>query len=108
MRAGGFIGSNVTARLLEAGERVVVLDNLSRANVQKNVTWLRERFGEASGKFGLTVADVRDADAVTRAVHSGVRHVYHFAAQVAVTSSLVDPAEDFAIEGLFAGLMRGS
>ena len=90
----GFIGSNVTARLLEAGERVVVLDNLSRANVQKNVSWLRERFGDS---LALTVGDVRDADAVRRAVHAGVSHVYHFAAQVAVTSSLVDPSLDFAV-----------
>ncbi len=36
----------------------MVLDNLSRANVQKNVTWLRERFGDS---LALTVGDVRDA-----------------------------------------------
>ena len=89
----GFIGSNVVARLLEAGERVVVLDNLSRGNVQKNIAWLRERFGD---RLNLTVGDVRDAAGVTSAVH-GATHVYHFAAQVAVTTSLVSPIEDFEV-----------
>ncbi len=69
----GFIGSNVTARLLEAGEQRPRASTICRApTCSRNVAWLRERFGESSGKFALTVADVRDADAVTRAVHSGV------------------------------------
>ena len=40
--------------------------------------------------------DVRDAAAVRAAVE-GVEHVYHFAAQVAVTTSLVDPQHDFDV-----------
>jgi CDP-paratose 2-epimerase len=42
------------------------------------------------------VADVRDAAAVRRAV-ARAHHVFHFAAQVAVTTSLADPREDFAV-----------
>jgi CDP-paratose 2-epimerase len=88
----GFIGSNVAHRLLAAGEHVVLFDNLSRGRVQENVAWLRDRFGGVN----LTVGDIRDAAAVAGAI-SEVDHVYHFAAQVAVTSSLTDPREDFAV-----------
>ena len=89
----GFIGANVAHRLLAAGEQVRILDNLSRKHVQKNVTWLRQTHGD---KLDLIVADVRDSAAVNAAMH-GVGHVYHFAAQVAVTTSLVDPIDDFDV-----------
>ncbi|MDF2695477.1 MAG: CDP-tyvelose-2-epimerase (CDP-paratose 2-epimerase)-like protein [Labilithrix sp.] len=92
----GFIGSNVVHRLVRIGERVRILDNLSRPGVEKNVEWLRECHGDG---FELIVADVRDAAAVATAV-DGVDHVFHFAAQVAVTTSLDDPRNDFAVNGL--------
>src|SRR5690606_32407440 len=44
----------------------------------------------------VEVADVRDAAAVARAV-AQARVVFHFAAQVAVTTSLVRPTDDFEI-----------
>jgi CDP-paratose 2-epimerase len=47
----------------------------------------------------VSVADIRDASAVERAVARS-DHVFHFAAQVAVTTSLVDPREDFAVNAL--------
>jgi CDP-paratose 2-epimerase len=94
----GFIGANVAHRLLRDGEHVRILDNLSRAGVEKNVAWLRENHGKS---FELVVGDVRDAATVDRAVED-VDHVFHFAAQVAVTTSLVDPHLDFAVNGLGA------
>ena len=89
----GFIGTNLAERLLSAGQRVLVFDNLSRAGVRHNVEWLCKQF---PGRVNLEVADVRDANAVTRAVARADR-VYHFAAQVAVTTSLEDPTNDFEI-----------
>lgn len=88
----GFIGCNVVHRLLASRERVRVLDDLSRPNVERNVAWLREQHGPVD----IVVADVRDDHAVRRALH-GVDHVFHFAAQVAVTTSLVDPVHDFDV-----------
>ncbi|HZU84545.1 MAG TPA: NAD-dependent epimerase/dehydratase family protein [Polyangiaceae bacterium] len=88
----GFIGANVVARLLSSGEPVRVLDNLSRAHVDKNLAWLREKHGLAD----VSIADVRDERAVREAM-AGVRHVFHFAAQVAVTTSLADPVGDFDV-----------
>jgi CDP-paratose 2-epimerase len=89
----GFIGSNLAHRLLGAGRRVRVFDNLSRPGVEQNLQWLRDNHGE---RLDVVVADVRDAAALNHAV-AGVGQVFHFAAQVAVTTSLVDPQEDFAV-----------
>ena len=89
----GFIGSNLAHRLLASGRRVRVLDNLSRPGVEQNLQWLREQHGAA---LEAVVADVRDAGAVSHAM-AGVHQVFHFAAQVAVTTSLERPQEDFSI-----------
>jgi len=89
----GFIGSNLAHRLLVAGRRVRILDNLSRPGVEQNLQWLREQHGD---QLQVVVADVRDAAAVSRAV-AGCASVFHFAAQVAVTTSLDDPREDFLV-----------
>jgi CDP-paratose 2-epimerase len=89
----GFIGSNLAHRLLAQGRRVRVLDNLSRPGVEQNLQWLRETHGD---RLDTVIADVRDAAQVRRAV-AGVGQVFHFAAQVAVTTSLVSPQQDFAI-----------
>jgi CDP-paratose 2-epimerase len=89
----GFIGSNLAHRLLSAGRRVRLLDNLSRPGVEQNLQWLRQQHGAL---LEFVRADVRDAAAVSQAV-SGVQQIFHFAAQVAVTTSLENPQEDFAI-----------
>lgn len=86
----GFIGSNLADALLSEGERVVILDNLSRDGVANNVSWLRENHGPL---LRVEVAEITDAERV-RALVRGARRVYHLAAQVAVTSSLEDPAAD--------------
>ncbi|HEX7541591.1 MAG TPA: GDP-mannose 4,6-dehydratase [Anaerolineales bacterium] len=90
----GFIGSNYVRRLLERGEKVTIFDNLSRAGAPRNLNWLQKKFGEAA--FRLTVGDVRDASLLT--VSSRTADVIvHLAAQVAVTTSVVKPREDFEI-----------
>lgn len=89
----GFVGSNLAHRLLAAGRRVRVLDNLSRPGVEQNLQWLRQQHGNL---LDFVRADVRDAAAVTQAM-AGVQQVFHFAAQVAVTTSLENPQEDFAV-----------
>ena len=89
----GFIGSNLAHRLLGMGQRVRVLDNLSRPGVEQNLQWLRETHGE---RLEMIVADVRDVAKVRQAM-AGITQVFHFAAQVAVTTSLVDPQDDFSV-----------
>src|SRR5918993_1799160 len=91
----GFIGTNVVDRLLRDGWRVRVFDNLSRPGVRDNLDWLRRTHAD-TGLLEIIVGDVRDRAAVSTAV-DGVDRVFHFAAQVAVTTSLTDPDLDFAV-----------
>lgn len=89
----GFVGTNMAHRLLSDGERVVVLDDLSRPGVERNLRWLR-----ANHSKGLEVVqgDVRDAADVRRAARDADR-VFHFAAQVAVTTSVTHPVHDYSV-----------
>jgi CDP-paratose 2-epimerase len=89
----GFVGCNLAHRLCAAGEPVLILDNLSRPGVERNAAWLCETHGDL---VQVENADIRDVAAVTRAVRSASA-VYHLAGQVAVTSSLTSPIEDFEI-----------
>ena len=89
----GFIGCNLAHRLLSDGNRVLLFDNLSRAGVERNLRWLRDAHRD---RVQAEIGDVRDVDAVRRAVRR-CRQVFHFAAQVAVTTSLDDPLLDFSI-----------
>src|SRR5689334_8452285 len=89
----GFIGTNLVNQLLCDGEEVVVFDNLSRPGVERNLDFLRRTHGT---RVHTVLADVRDTTAVDDTVRNA-KAVFHFAAQVAVTSSLIDPMQDFAI-----------
>jgi CDP-paratose 2-epimerase len=89
----GFIGANLADRLLGEGREVVVYDALSRPGTERNLAWLQERHG---ARLRFVHADVRDAARLSDEV-AGASAVFHFAAQVAVTTSLVEPMDDFAI-----------
>jgi CDP-paratose 2-epimerase len=90
----GFIGSNYVSRLLERGEKVTIYDNLSRAGAPRNLKWLQEKFGPNA--FNLVIGDVRDAGQLTVSARSA-DVIVHLAGQVAVTTSVVKPREDFEI-----------
>jgi CDP-paratose 2-epimerase len=90
----GFIGCNWAARLMREGHEVTVFDNLSRKGTQANLDWLKSQ-GELSFVYG----DVRDAAALEQAA-KGHQAIYHLAAQVAVTTSVINPREDFEINAL--------
>ncbi|WP_156678235.1 SDR family NAD(P)-dependent oxidoreductase [Sphingomonas profundi] len=89
----GFIGCNLADRLAGAGHDVIVYDALSRAGVETNLDWLVRSHGD---RIRPIVADIRDEARLVEAA-AGAKAVFHMAAQVAVTTSLVDPREDFAI-----------
>jgi CDP-paratose 2-epimerase len=89
----GFIGANLAHRLLTMGRPVLIFDNLSRPGVEQNLQWLRDTHGEL---VHVAIKDVRDRDALAPAV-ACAKQVFHFAAQVAVTTSLADPLDDFSI-----------
>jgi len=89
----GFIGSNLADRLAQEGEQVIVFDALSRPGVERNLAWLKERHGD---RIASVIADIRDEDEVVRAA-ADAKAVFHLAAQVAVTTSMADPREDFEV-----------
>jgi CDP-paratose 2-epimerase len=89
----GFIGTNLSDRLLRDGHEVVLFDNVSRTGVQQNLGWLRAQRGK---QLQFIEGDVRDIRAVEKAM-DGVDTVFHLAAQVAVTTSVADPQNDFSI-----------
>ncbi|WP_375428830.1 SDR family NAD(P)-dependent oxidoreductase [uncultured Sphingomonas sp.] len=89
----GFIGSNLADRLLSDGHRVRLYDALARDGVERNVDWLTGRHG---ARVELVVADIRDRDRLTAAA-ADAQAVFHLAAQVAVTTSMLDPRDDFEI-----------
>lgn len=91
----GFIGSNASEYYLNKGDDVIILDNLSRAGAERNLVWLQSKFPQL--KFEKV--DIRDAEAVKAAFkkYPKIDVVLHLAAQVAVTTSVVNPVEDMQI-----------
>jgi CDP-paratose 2-epimerase len=90
----GFIGCNWAARVLREGHAVTVFDNLSRRGTDANLEWL-----QAQGTVQFIPGDVRDAPALVAAARDQ-EAIYHLAAQVAVTTSVVNPREDFEVNAL--------
>ncbi|HEU0066290.1 MAG TPA: SDR family NAD(P)-dependent oxidoreductase [Sphingomonas sp.] len=95
----GFIGANLADRLAHEGHRVIVYDAHLRTGVDRNLAWLQRRHGD---RIEAIRADIRDIAPLNAAV-ARAKAVFHMAAQVAVTTSLVDPHDDFTtnIAGTF-------
>lgn len=93
----GFIGINAAKRFLDRGYKVVIFDNLSRNGSKKNLDWLRKQ-----STFEFIKGDVRDYGQIKQSFHKNkhIDVVLHLAAQVAVTSSVIDPRTDFEINAL--------
>ncbi len=87
----GFIGTNIARFYLQKDQAVHIFDNLSRPGVDQNLAELQDQYAR---RISFTQADVSDAEELRKAVHTA-KAVYHFAAQVAVTTSLDDPIHDF-------------
>jgi CDP-paratose 2-epimerase len=89
----GFIGANYVARLISRGEDVTIYDNLSRPGSTLNLNWLKSIQKDS---FSLIEADVRDQESIYKAVNE-MDVIVHLAGQVAVTTSVINPREDFEI-----------
>jgi dTDP-L-rhamnose 4-epimerase len=90
----GFIGSHLADELLARGHRVRALDNLTPQVHEGGV-----RPGYLAADVELQVGDVRDGDAVRRAL-AGVNAVVHLAARVGVGQSMYEIAEYSAVNSL--------
>jgi CDP-paratose 2-epimerase len=87
----GFIGSNLAAYFLRAGHTVTLLDNFSRRGSEANLAWLQSEFPAGPE---VVRGDVRDAEAI-KAAALDQDAILHCAGQVAVTTSVNDPRDDF-------------
>jgi CDP-paratose 2-epimerase len=92
----GFIGCNLADSFLSDGKEVVILDNLSRPGVEQNLDWLK---GNHGARVHPVRSDIRDLSAIQPAF-AEAEAVFHLAAQTAVTTSLADPLDDFAVNAL--------
>ncbi|MCH8193215.1 MAG: GDP-mannose 4,6-dehydratase [Planctomycetes bacterium] len=91
----GFTGVNFARHYLAQGYDVVVFDNLSRTGGLDNLAWLQRQVD--AQRLNVIVGDVRLPPPSLEAEISSCDAVFHFAGQVAVTTSVTDPAHDFDV-----------
>ena len=88
----GFLGSNIAARILKTQKGELFLyDNLSRVGSDKNLAWLK-----GFGNFTHLKADTTDFETLSKTVKEFQPDIiFHFAGQVAMTTSIANPRLDF-------------
>ena len=93
----GFIGANCAVHFAKKRHDVVIFDNLSRMGSEKNLEWIK-----SEDSVDFVKGDIRSyddlVDVITQKGSFGL--ILHLAAQVAVTTSVVSPREDFEINAL--------
>lgn len=96
----GFIGINLAKKMLKMGENVIVIDNFFRSGTLENIKWLEKQ--KLPGKLTIITLDLRiDWQRLKEIIDSyQVDALYHLAGQVAVTTSVTNPREDFEINAL--------
>ncbi|WVH09077.1 MAG: UDP-glucose 4-epimerase [Fluviibacter phosphoraccumulans EoVTN8] len=91
----GFIGSTSALKYASLGYDVSVIDNMSRKGASENAYYLE--------KTGIEIinGDIRDSELIKKLIESNrYTHVLHLAGQVAVTTSVVNPMDDFTTNAL--------
>jgi len=92
----GFIGINVVQHTLDNGDKVVVFDNFSRAGMEQNISHVKNH-----SKCKVIEGDIRREEEIEAAIKDAKPDiVLHLAAQVAVTTSIENPREDFNTNAL--------
>ncbi|MBI5668365.1 MAG: GDP-mannose 4,6-dehydratase [Chloroflexi bacterium] len=86
----GFIGSHLAERLLEAGQQVTIIDNLSTGQF-KNIAHLERKHG-----FRYAIEDIRNIHVMDRLV-SECDLIYHLAAAVGVERIISEPIETIEV-----------
>ncbi len=96
----GFVGSNFSHYMLSKypNSRVTVYDDFSRSGTEHNLSWLKETY-PTDDRLKVIKAELQDLNELSKAV-SGKDLILHAAAQVAVTTSLLDPRSDFDTNAL--------
>jgi CDP-paratose 2-epimerase len=92
----GFIGSNFANFLSQEKNNVTIIDNFSRPGTEKNKEWLLSNFPDIK----IIKADIRNSQKILSEQMELHDVVFHLAGQVAVTTSVANPREDFEINAL--------
>ena len=95
----GFVGSHIAERYAKSGCRVTIVDNFSRAKLLKkksasthyNIDYLRQ-----FRNIQLVRSDIRSLDSMKK-IAQNVDVIFHTAGQTAVTTSVLNPIEDFSV-----------
>jgi len=92
----GFVGSNLSKRVIENNDELIVFDNLSRIGSELNLKWLRKY-----GDFSFVHGDIRNRNDVEETIRKFKPDViFHTAGQVAMTTSIENPLLDFETNAL--------
>lgn len=92
----GFLGSNLAHEIISKHDDLVIVDNLSRFGSSQNLLWL-----QSFGKFEFVNGDIRNNDLIDSIISKEMPEViFHLAGQVAMTTSIQDPRQDFEINAL--------
>lgn len=92
----GFIGSNLSKRVLQSNDDLIVLDNLSRTGSSQNLEALKS-LGEFKF-YNVDIVDTAAVEGIIRAERPDV--IFHLAGQVAMTTSIANPRLDFEINAV--------
>ncbi len=93
----GFIGCNTASYYLQQGKYVTIVDNFSREGSKKNLQWLRS---QKYSKLVVIESDIRNLSQKAIKAIQNADLIIHLAGQVAVTTSVQNPKEDFEINAM--------
>ena len=93
----GFIGTNAVIHFLEEGWDTTIFDNFSRRGTDLNLAFIEKTF---PGKVRVIRGDVTSQVDVQIAMKDSYDVLLHLAGQVAVTTSVERPREDFEVNAL--------
>ena len=93
----GFIGSNIASFYMQKGDKILIIDDLSRKGSELNLKWL-----QSLGSIDFIKQDITNFKILKKAVEKNkdIDVILHMAAQVAVTDSVDNPRRDFEINAL--------
>lgn len=93
----GFIGINTADHYHKKKYKIIILDNFSRKGVEKNISWFKKTHKE---NYQIVKYDIRNRSKKLDLLVGEADIIFHFAGQVAVTTSVEKPYNDFLTNAL--------
>lgn len=93
----GFIGTNLVEHVLQRGDDVVIVDDLSRSGSEINAAFLAAAHGSQVNRIDVSRESELGAFFASQEPFDAIAHV---AGQVSLLASLEDPRRDFEINAL--------